>query len=71
MMTVDQIVKYFTYQPPEPDQIVEMTKIRDAAKELALCILDNSPSSADQTAAIRKLRECVMTANLAIMFRGQ
>jgi hypothetical protein len=38
--------------------------------ELAMTILDNTPVCADQSAAIRHLRECVMTANGAIALNG-
>jgi len=33
-------------------------------------LIDNTPTSADQTAAIRLLREAVMTANAAIALEG-
>ena len=38
----------------------------DAAKVFASVLLANTPPSADQTAAIRKVREAVMTANQGI-----
>jgi len=60
----------FTYHPPTPDQVVQYTAIREAGKELARVILANTPGCADQSAAIRKVREAVMTANAAIATRG-
>ena len=66
MITPDQIEKEFTYHPPTQDQANRYVTIRDAARSLAYIIINNTPSCADQTAAIRKLRECVMTANAAI-----
>jgi len=42
------------------------TTIREAALQFAKVLLANSPACADQTAAIRKVREAVMTANAAI-----
>ena len=56
----------FTYHGPKPDQIMKYTAIRKKARELADIIIENTPPTADQSAAIRKLRECVMTANASI-----
>ena len=56
----------FSYHPPKDDQGERYIKIRDAGKQLAQTILDCTPKCADQTAAIRKVREAVMTANAAI-----
>ena len=56
----------FTYHAPTDEQREWYHAIRAKAKELAFVILTNTPSCADQTAAMRKLRECVMTANASI-----
>lgn len=66
MITDDDIENWFTYHSPQADQPKRYQEIRDAAKGLAKIIVANTPSSADQSAAIRHLRECVMTANAAI-----
>lgn len=66
----DKIEDLFTYHKPEGNQPAQYDAIRAKAKELAHVIVDNTPASADQTAAIRKLRECVMTANAAIALKG-
>lgn len=60
------IENYFIYHNPVEGQQERYQLIRQAAKDLALTILINTAPSADQTAAIRKLRECVMTANQGI-----
>jgi hypothetical protein len=65
-MDRQQIDNIFSYHPPTLDQAERYQRIRQAARELAYVITENTPSSADQTAAIRKLRECVMTANAAV-----
>lgn len=65
-MTVEQIEELFTYHAPKPGQPERYQAIREAAKNLAKVIVTNTPASADQTAAIRELRLCVMTANAAI-----
>lgn len=44
----------------------KMNVIREAGRQLAEVILNNTPANADQSAAIRKVREAVMTANAAI-----
>ena len=65
------IENIFTYHAPFGDQPRKYQAIREAAKTLAQIIVDNTPPSADQTAAIRKVREAVMTANAAIALDGK
>lgn len=65
-VTIQDIEEFFTYHKPVGDQPERYERIRGAAKLLAVEIITNTPPSADQTAAIRKLRECVMTANASI-----
>lgn len=64
------IADLFTYHPPTPTANQSYETIRDAARHLALVIWKNCPYGADRTAAIRKLRETVMTANAAIALNG-
>jgi hypothetical protein len=66
IMDKEQIDNIFSYHAPYGTQPERYHRIRSKAKELAIVIVENTPSSADQTAAIRKLRECVMTANASI-----
>lgn len=66
MITEQDIDNWFSYHPPTGTQADRYVTLRSKAKELAILIIENTPSSADQTAAIRKLRECIMTANAAI-----
>jgi hypothetical protein len=61
----------FTYHSPRPEQLPKYEAIRAKAKELGQVIVDNTPTCADQTAAIRLLREAVMTANAAIALDGK
>lgn len=61
----------FTYHAPDLQQRAQYQAIRSAAKFFAQIILDNTPPGADQADAIRKLRECVMTANASIALRGR
>jgi hypothetical protein len=61
----------FSYHAPTTEQRFKYEVIRAKAKELGQVIVDNTPVSADQTAAIRLLREAVMTANAAIALDGK
>lgn len=60
----------FTYHPPSPEQLHRYNTIREAAKHLVIIIMHNAPDCEDRTAAIRKVREAVMTANSAIALDG-
>ena len=66
----EKVDVWFRYHTPTPEQIVKYQTIRETAKALALVIVTECPLSADQTAALRKLRECVMTANASIACNG-
>ncbi len=70
-ITKEQLENWFTYHSPTPEQLPKYQAIREAGLNLATVIVENSPSSADQTAAIRKIREGCMTANAAIACGGQ
>lgn len=61
----------FTYHPPFPDQLPKYNALREAAKAFAQAIVDNTPRGADQSAAIRHVREAVMTANASIALGGR
>lgn len=60
----------FTYHSPNALEVQSMAELRDKARELAHLIMRNCPPSADRSDAIRKLRECVMTANASIALAG-
>lgn len=66
MISTEDINEYFTYHAPKGDQIERYQKIRDAAKQFATVLVENTPISADQTATIRLLRQVVMSANQSI-----
>lgn len=61
-----ELINLFSYHGPSGDQPTRYARIREAGKVLAREILLSTPKSADQSAAIRKVREAVMTANAAI-----
>jgi hypothetical protein len=71
MITSDQVDHWFTHHPPMPEQVKVYEMLRGQAKEMAHTINTLVPDGADKAAAIRKLRECVMTANAAIACGGK
>jgi hypothetical protein len=56
----------FEYHRPSAEQQARYQAIRTAARLFALVLVEQTRPSADQTAAMRKLSECVMTANKSI-----
>jgi hypothetical protein len=68
-ITDEQILNWFTYHN-DPADVPKFAAINEAAINLAKVIRDNTPSSADQTAAIRLVREARMTANAAVACKG-
>ncbi len=60
----------FTYHAPEGDQPERYKRIRARALELAMEMQASCPVGPDLAAAIRKVREAVMTANAAIATRN-
>jgi len=66
MITDDDLQNWFTYHAPTDDQKVAYKNIREAGLAMARAINANTPANADQTAAIRKVREAVMTANAGL-----
>ena len=70
-MTQEQLDNWFTYHAPGPGDPERYVAIREAGKSLAAIIVKNTPASADQTAAVRKVREAVMTANAALACGGK
>jgi hypothetical protein len=66
MITQKDLNNWFTYHEPSDLHQRKYSVIRNAALEFAKVVVDNTPSSADQTTAIRKIREAVMIANASI-----
>jgi len=61
----------FSHHAPTEEQEAGYQAIRNAAKEFVKVIAANSPPSADQTVAIRKVREAVYSANASIALGGR
>jgi len=66
----DWLNEIFTYHAPNQAQQNAYVEIREAARAFATVIFKNTPKCADQSAAIRLVREAVMTANAAIALEG-
>lgn len=78
MITQEQLANWFVYHAPEGkalgtmlDKTTAYQMIRNAGLNMAKTIVACTPQCADQSAAIRKVREAVMTANAAIACEGQ
>lgn len=70
MGSPEWLEEVFSYHSPDGKQVEAYGRIRLAARILAENILASAPPCADRTAALRKVREAVMTANAAIALRG-
>lgn len=67
----DELLKeLFSYHAPTQEKQKQYETIRDAALHLGRVILKNTPHGEDRRAAIRHLREAVMTANGGIALDG-
>lgn len=72
MITGNELDNWFEYHPPGDAHTIDCYKqIREQGKAFAQVVLGLTPPSADQAAAIRKIREAVMTANAAIACGGK
>lgn len=70
-MQQDVIDNWFTYHAPTAVSLVLYESIRAAGLACANVINRSCPDSADKTAAIRKLREAIMTANASVACGGK
>lgn len=63
----EKVEDVVTYHKPLDLQIENISAVREAVKNLILVIMRNCPASPDRSAAIRKAREAMMTANASIV----
>jgi uncharacterized protein YeaO (DUF488 family) len=61
-----ELDNWFAYHAPTPEKVSQYSHIREEAKKLAEYVVEHVPASADRTAALRCLRNTVMSINLAI-----
>lgn len=71
MITEEMLHNWFTYHPPTPEDLPKFLAIREEALHFARVVIAHTPSCADQSAAIRLIREAVWTANAAIACGGK
>ena len=69
-MAVD-FVHVFKYHAPTDEQIAKYGALRAYARAFAEKIEELVPAGADRAAAIRKVREAMMTANSGIALNGR
>ena len=61
----------FSHHAPTPEKLKHYDAVHAGAKRFAEIILAHTPPSADQTSALRLLREATMMANAAIALDGR
>lgn len=66
----DDLLHLFTYHAPREGQVLLYERLRSAALAFARAIEESVPAGPDRTAAVRKVREAVMTANAGIATGG-
>jgi hypothetical protein len=59
--------RWFTFRPPTTRELALVSVLRIKARALADAVLELTPPGADQSAALRQLRECLATATAAVM----
>lgn len=69
-LTKDNIDEVIRYHAPTPLQNAQIGEIRAAGVIMLKAIMEHCPPCADTTAACRKVREAMMTANAAIVLKG-
>ena len=70
-VTKENLNDVFTYHAPNDIQQKQYVALRNSAADFAFTILENTPVCEDQQAAIRLVREAVMTANAAVALNGK
>jgi hypothetical protein len=64
------LAELFKYHAPNGETLPKYAAINQAAKNFAEVVLQNCPSSADRSAAIRLIRDARMTANASVALNG-
>lgn len=70
MINRDNLHELFKYHEPTPAKTDSYQALRKAAYDFANAILAHTPVCADQQAALRHVRDAMMTANAAIALDG-
>ncbi len=64
------LAEIFKYQQLDADQEVKLGQLRATALAFAKAVMIFCPPSEDQRAALRKVREALMTATASIALKG-
>ncbi len=67
----DALKDIFSYHAPQDTDVAVYNKLRNGALEFARVVMEECPPGADRMAAVRKIREAVMTANAAVALKGR
>lgn len=71
MIRASDIDDWFEHHKLSANQAAACERLRQRGHALAMAIIEESPSSADQSAAIRLVRQAVWTANAGIACGGK
>lgn len=67
-LTIEEV---FASHEPDAHQKMRLSDLRDAARKFAKEIVESCPNGPDKSAALRKVREALMTANAGVMLKGR
>lgn len=70
-ITVENVEDLVRYHKPTDEQVARMNLLRAHALGFLRSILEGVPDCADRSAALRKVREALWTANAAVMLGGK
>ena len=72
-MAIDQakLDIWFQYHRVKAEQRASFQEIRNAAKHFAQVVLEQTPQCADQSDAVRKIREAMLIAHSSISCSGR
>ena len=69
-VTLDNVHDVVSYHQPNQDQVDKIAFIRREAESFITAIIVSTPVCGDQQAAIRHVRDAMMSANAAIVLNG-
>jgi hypothetical protein len=70
MIKLSNVHDIVSYHAPDQSGLDSIQLIRNASEAMITTILNEAPPCADQTVAVRKVREAMMWANAAIALKG-
>lgn len=70
-LTLENLHGVIEYHAPSTAALQNIANVRLGAENLCRAILQNCPDCADRSAALRHVREAMMTANASIVLEGK